>query len=36
MEKDKIKLNEFIENPEQYFVLLKPSLETRDKITLLN
>jgi hypothetical protein len=26
MEKDKIKLNEFIENPEHYFVLLKPAL----------
>lgn len=32
MEKDKIKLNEFIENPEHYFVLLKPSLETRNDI----
>ena len=30
MENDKIKLNELIENPEQYFLLLKPSLETRD------
>jgi hypothetical protein len=32
MEKDKIKLNELIENPEQYFVLLKPALETRNDI----
>lgn len=32
MEKDKIKLNEFIENPEDYFVLLKPSLKTRNDI----
>ena len=30
MENDKIKLNELIENPEQYFVLLKPSLEAGD------
>ena len=30
MENDKIKLNELIKNPEQYFLLLKPSLETRD------
>jgi hypothetical protein len=32
MEKDKIKSNEFIENPEQYFVLLKPTLKTRNDI----
>lgn len=32
MEKDKIKLNEFIENPKQYFVLLKPSSNTRDDL----
>ena len=32
MEKDKIKLNEFIENPEQYFVLLKQTFETRNDI----
>lgn len=32
MEKDKIKLNELIENPEHYFVLLKPALETRNDI----
>ncbi|MDD2674203.1 MAG: hypothetical protein PHF81_04930 [Flavobacterium sp.] len=32
MEKDKIKLKEFIENPEHYFILLKPSLETRNDI----
>ena len=32
MEKDKIKLNEFIENPEHYFVLLKPALEIRNDI----
>lgn len=30
MGNDKIKLNELIENPEQYFVLLKPSLVARD------
>jgi hypothetical protein len=32
MEKDKIKLNELIENPEQYFVLLKQTFETRNDI----
>lgn len=32
MEKDKIKLNEFIENPKQYFVLLKPASDTRDDL----
>jgi hypothetical protein len=32
MENDKIKLNEFLENPEHYFVLLKPALETRNDI----
>ena len=35
MEKDKIKLNEFIENPEHYFVLLKPALETRNDINII-
>ncbi|WP_348799874.1 hypothetical protein [Flavobacterium adhaerens] len=35
MEKDKIKLNEFIENPEHYFVLLKPALETRNDIHII-
>ena len=35
MEKDKIKLNEFIENPEHYFVLLKPTLETRNDIHII-
>jgi hypothetical protein len=30
MEKNKIKLNELIENPEQYFVLLKQTFETRN------
>lgn len=30
MEKDKIKLNDFIENSDQYFVLLKPALKTRN------
>ena len=33
--KDKIKLNEFIENPEHYFVLLKPALETRNDIHII-
>lgn len=28
----KIKLNEFIENPKQYFVLLKPAVETRNDL----
>lgn len=33
MEKiDKIKLNELIENPEHYFVLLKPTLENRNDV----
>ena len=32
MEKDKIKLNELIENPEHYFILLKPVVETRNDI----
>ncbi|MBF4470930.1 hypothetical protein [Flavobacterium sp. HJJ] len=32
MEKDKIKLNELIENPEHYFVLIKPTFETRNDI----
>ncbi|OUD31363.1 hypothetical protein [Flavobacterium sp. FPG59] len=35
MEKDKIKLNELIENPEHYFVLLKPALETRNDIHIV-
>lgn len=35
MGKDKIKLNEFIENPEHYFVLLKPTLETRNDIHII-
>ena len=35
MEKDKIKLNEFIENPEHYFVLLKPALDTRNDIHII-
>nr|WP_314839250.1 hypothetical protein [uncultured Flavobacterium sp.] len=35
MEKDKIKLNEFIENPEHYFVLLKPALKTRNDIHII-
>ena len=30
MENDKLKLNALIKNPKQYFLLLKPSLETRD------
>jgi hypothetical protein len=32
MEKDAIKLNDFIENPEQYFGLLKPAIESRTDI----
>ncbi|REG94046.1 hypothetical protein [Flavobacterium aquicola] len=32
MEKDKIKLNDLIENPEHYFILLKPILEIRNDI----
>lgn len=32
MENDKIKISEFIDNPAQYFVLLKPAVETRSDI----